>query len=68
MEEKRKGQHPEGERKQPEADVYLRAAPRPQPPGDAEKREIADARTTAEADRDAMRASGHGDHKGEEGF
>jgi hypothetical protein len=70
MEEKLPGQDPEAERRAPSPGVYERAAPPPQgtaPTG--KERELIDAaRRRADRDREELRASGHGDHKGEEGF
>ena len=68
VEEKRKGQNPEADQR-PAAtgNLYQQAAPKSDaPPSEKERTMIA----TARADRDQaeLRATGHGDHQGEESF
>ncbi len=70
MEEKRPGQHPEAAIAASDARTAQRTSPPAQKaPSDGEDRDtLAQAGARAENDREAMRASGFGDHKGEEGF
>ncbi|MBV2148031.1 hypothetical protein KRZ98_06985 [Sphingobium sp. AS12] len=70
MEEKRKGQEPEADQR-PAATggLYEQAAPTSNdPPSKKERTMIATARARADRDRAELRATGHGDHQGEEGF
>ncbi len=70
MEEKRKDQDLKAE--QPPAEtgrLYEQAAPKSDaPPSEEERAMIEAARERAARDRAALRATGHGDHQGEEGF
>jgi hypothetical protein len=70
VEEKRKGQNPEAD--QPPVatgGLYEQAAPTSNaPPSEEERTMIATARARADRDRAELRATGHGDHQGEEGF
>lgn len=70
MEEKRKGQNPEVEqRAAANGGLYKQAAPKSDVPlSDKERAMIETARERADRDRAALRATGHGDHQGEEGF
>ncbi|MEJ7933959.1 hypothetical protein WG907_06765 [Sphingobium sp. AN558] len=70
MEEKRLGQNPEAEERPAEPGVYERAAPGPHDaaPTGKERDLIDAAQRRAKRDREALRATGHGDHQGEEGF
>lgn len=70
MEEKRPGQEPEAEQRSAEPGVYERAAPKPHDatPTDKERDLIDVARCQADRDREELRATGHGDHQGGEGF
>jgi len=70
MEEKRKGQNPEVEqRAAAKGGLYEQAAPKSDAPlSDKERAMIKTARERADRDRAALRATGHGDHQGEEGF
>lgn len=68
MEEKRKGQNPEADQR-PAATghLYQQAAPKSNAPrSEKERTMIATAR--ADRDRAELRATGHGDHHGEESF
>ncbi|WP_286868268.1 hypothetical protein [Sphingobium sp.] len=70
MEEKRKGQDLEADQP-PGATgrLYEQAAPKSDaPPSEEERAMIEAARERADRDRAALRATGHGDHQGEEGF
>ncbi|WP_143075151.1 hypothetical protein [Sphingobium sp. AP50] len=70
MEEKRKGQNPEADqRRVGTGELYEQAAPKSSAPAsDKERAMIEAARERADRDRVALRATGHGDHQGEEGF
>ncbi|WIW90367.1 hypothetical protein K3M67_20270 (plasmid) [Sphingobium sp. V4] len=67
MEERRTGQKPDAEERPAAQGVYEQAAPKSQPVSAKEKAQIADAQKRAQRDRDEALATGHGDHKGEEG-
>lgn len=70
MEEPRPGQKPTAEHRPPSRGVYERAAPPMQEslPSAKEREQIAQARKRGKADQEELRATGHGDHKGVEGF
>lgn len=70
MEEQRLGQDPEAEQQSAEPGIYERAAPKPANalPTGKERNLIDAARRQANCDREELRATGHGDHKGEEGY
>jgi hypothetical protein len=61
-------EHDRTERPANEPSVIEQAAPRPAPPTDKERQQIADAQAKAKKDREELRAAGFGDHKGTEGF
>jgi hypothetical protein len=70
MKEKRRGQNPEADQR-PAAtgSLYEQAAPKSNaPPSEKERTTIATARARADRDRAELRATGYGDHQGEEGF
>jgi len=70
MEEKRPGQEPEKEQRDSGQEVTARAAPAPHdaPPTGMEKQMIEEGQKRAKRDREELRKTGHGDHKGESGF
>ncbi|AUW58762.1 hypothetical protein C1T17_12315 [Sphingobium sp. SCG-1] len=70
MEEKRSGQDPEADpRPAGSGGLYEKAAPKSTDrPTAKERTMIETARKRADRDRAELRASGHGDHKGEEGI
>lgn len=69
MEEKRPGQQPQAEQRDEAQEITERAAPKPQAvKSDRERALIDQAQHKARDDREALRQSGHGDHKGEDGF
>ena len=72
MEDKRKGQTPEAEIGTSDPATAARSGTRTPPgmplPSDRERQLLKDADAKATRDREKMRASGFGDHKGEEGF
>jgi hypothetical protein len=51
-----------------EPKVIEQASPKPQPPTEKEKQQIADARRRGQKDQEELRSHGFGDHKGVEGF
>jgi len=67
MEEPRPDQKPDAENDSAKSTIHEQGAPRPQPVSDKEKTQIAEGQERARRDRDDALASGHGDHKGEEG-
>ncbi|MBG6119891.1 MULTISPECIES: hypothetical protein [unclassified Sphingobium] len=70
VEEKRMGQNQEADQR-PAAtgSLYEQAAPKSNAsPSQKERTMTATARARADRDRAALRATGHGDHQGEEGF
>lgn len=70
MKEKRKGEDLEVDQRLAETGrLYEQAAPKSDaPPSEEERAMIEAARERADRDRAALRATGHGDHQGEEGF
>ena len=56
------------ERPNNETELVKNASPRPQPPTDKEREQIADAQAKAMKDQEDLRSQGFGDHKGTEGF
>ncbi|MEC3948669.1 hypothetical protein [Sphingobium sp. HWE2-09] len=68
MEDKRMGQNPEADQR-PAAtgSLYEQAAPKSNA-SPSQKERTMTARARADRDRAALRATGHGDHQGEEGF
>jgi hypothetical protein len=70
MEEKRPGQHPDEELTEPARGdvVNMSSNPSDKSPTAMERELLRRARRQADADRAKMRYTGHGDHKGEEGF
>jgi hypothetical protein len=70
MKEKRKGEDLEVDQRLAETGrLYEQAAPKSDaPPSGEERAMIEAARERADRDRAALRATGHGDHQGEEGF
>ncbi|WP_022683211.1 hypothetical protein [Sphingobium bisphenolivorans] len=70
MEEPRPGQAPATEQRSTVHGVHEKAAPGPHKalPTDKERQQIDEAQQRADADRKELRATGHGDHKGTEGF
>lgn len=67
MEERRPGQRSGAQERPAAQGVYEQASPKPQPVSAKEKAQIADAQKRAQRDREEALATGHGDHKGEEG-
>ncbi|CAD7338061.1 hypothetical protein SPHS6_01812 [Sphingobium sp. S6] len=51
-----------------ETEIVKKASPKPQPPTEKERKQIADAQEKAEKDQEELRSAGFGDHKGTEGF
>lgn len=70
MEEKRSGEDPEADpRPAGNGSLYEQAAPKSTDHPTAKERTMVEAaRKRADCDRVELHASGHGDHKGEEGF
>ncbi|MGW8202786.1 MULTISPECIES: hypothetical protein [Sphingomonadaceae] len=70
MEENRPGQHPDADQRPAGQGVHERAAPvsPASPPSGKERAVIDEAQWRADQDRATSRATGHGDHKGEDGF
>ena len=56
------------ERPNNETELVKNASPKPQPPTDKEREQIADAQAKAMKDQEDLRSQGFGDHKGTEGF
>lgn len=56
------------ERPNNETELVKNASPKPQPPIDKEREQIADAQAKAKKDQEELRSQGFGDHKGTEGF
>lgn len=56
------------ERPNNETELVKNASPRPQPPTDKEREQIAAAQDKAKKDQEELRSQGFGDHKGTEGF